>query len=796
MKAPLSWLKDYVDIDVSAQELKDKLFSCGFEVEELVYVGQEIDRCVVGKITSIEKHPDADKLKICKLDCGSWGSDIQIVTGADNVRAGDVVPVALENSSLHGGIKIKKGKLRGVESYGMLCSGEELGITDDWYEGAEVNGILQLDKTTPLGTDIKEVVGLDDYIFDIAVTSNRPDCQSIYGIAREVAAVLRKPLRPVDLSYKEDNFSTTERVNVTVEAPDLCPRYIAHYVRDLKIEKSPQWMRRRLALSGIRGINNVVDITNFVLLELGQPMHAFDLARVAFNRINVRRAEDGEKITTLDEKEFTLSPENLVIADGSKPVALAGVMGGLNSGITEETGEVLFESAKFERANIRHTSRGLGQKSDSSARFEKGVDAYTTGIAISRALHLIEQLQCGKIARDRWDICAAKVEPTVVKTSVSQINALLGIEVPKAEIKDILTRLNFNVAAKGDLLTVTAPAYREDIEGYPDIAEEVIREYGYDHIEGTFLKNAQATQGGLSAAQKAEERAKRALRMQNYSEIITYSFISPKDYELLRIGDEAKKAIKIKNPIGEDMSIMRTTLAPSMLDTLVRNIRRGNKAARLYELANVFIAKSLPLAELPEERKTISLGAYGEGEDFFSFKGAFEALALDLGVQFDYAPTIEIPFLHPGKSAKVFLYGELVGYLGELAPDIAEGLAIEVPVFLGELNYAALATKLNMAIHYAPLPKFPEVERDLALVANEEMTCAEVERVIAESCKFVTSVRLFDVYRGAQVGEGKKSMAFSLTFTPHEKAISPEDADGYVKRILKALHEKLGLELR
>lgn len=796
MKAPLSWLKDYVDIDVSAQELKDKLFSCGFEVEELVYVGQEIDRCVVGKITSIEKHPDADKLKICKLDCGSWGSDIQIVTGADNVRAGDVVPVALENSSLHGGIKIKKGKLRGVESYGMLCSGEELGITDDWYEGAEVNGILQLDKTTPLGTDIKEVVGLDDYIFDIAVTSNRPDCQSIYGIAREVAAVLRKPLRPVDLSYKEDNFSTTERVNVTVEAPDLCPRYIAHYVRDLKIEKSPQWMRRRLALSGIRGINNVVDITNFVLLELGQPMHAFDLARVALNRINVRRAEDGEKITTLDEKEFTLSPENLVIADGGKPVALAGVMGGLNSGITEETGEVLFESAKFERANIRHTSRGLGQKSDSSARFEKGVDAYTTGIAISRALHLIEQLQCGKIARDRWDICAAKVEPTVVKTSVSQINALLGIEVPKAEIKDILTRLNFNVAAKGDLLTVTAPAYREDIEGYPDIAEEVIREYGYDHIEGTFLKNAQATQGGLSAAQKAEERAKRALRMQNYSEIITYSFISPKDYELLRIGDEAKRAIKIKNPIGEDMSIMRTTLAPSMLDTLVRNIRRGNKAARLYELANVFIAKSLPLAELPEERKTIGLGAYGEGEDFFSFKGAFEALALDLGVQFDCAPTIEIPFLHPGKSAKVLLGGEEVGYLGELAPDIAEGLAIEVPVFLGELNYAALAEKLNTAIRYAPLPKFPEVERDLALVANEEMTCAEVERVIAESCKFVTNVRLFDVYRGAQVGEGKKSMAFSLTFTPHEKAISPEDADGYVKRILKALHEKLGLELR
>ena len=796
MKAPLSWLKDYVDIDVSAQELKDKLFSCGFEVEELIYVGQEIDRCVVGKITSIEKHPDADKLKICKLDCGEYGHDIQIVTGADNVHEGDVVPVALENSSLHGGIKIKKGKLRGVESYGMLCSGEELGINDDWYDGAEVNGILQLEKDILLGTDIKKVVGLDDYIFDIAVTSNRPDCQSIYGIAREVAAVLKKPLYPVDLSYTEDSFSTKERVNVSVEAPDLCPRYIAHYVRELKIERSPLWMRRRLALSGLRSISNVVDITNFILLELGQPMHAFDLSRVAQNKICVRRAAEGERIVTLDEKEFKLSPENLVIADGAKPVALAGVMGGLNSGISDQTDEVLFESAKFERANIRRTSRALGQKSDSSARFEKGVDAYTTGVAINRALHLIEELGCGKIARDRWDINNSASEPTVVETSVSQINALLGIEVPKEEMRDILTRLNFNVAAKGDQLTVTAPAYREDIEGYPDIAEEVIREYGYDHIEGTFLKNAQATQGGLTAAQKNEERAKRALRMQNYSEIITYSFISPKDYELLRIGEEAKKAIKIKNPIGEDMSLMRTTLAPSMLDTVVRNIRRGNKAARLYELANVYIAKSLPLEQLPEERKTIGLGIYGEGEDFFSFKGAFEALALDLGVKFDYVPTKEIPFLHPGKSAKVFLYGNFVGYLGELAPDIAEQLVIETPVYLGELDYAALAEKLDTAIHYAPLPKFPEVERDLALVAGEEMTCAEVQRVISESCKYVTNVQLFDVYRGAQVGEGKKSMAFSLTFTPHEKAITPEDADGYVKRILKSLHEKLGLELR
>ncbi len=795
MKVPFSWLKDYVDIDVSAEKLTEKLFSCGFEVEELIDCGAEIDRCVVGKITSMEKHPDADKLKICKLDCGDFGKDIQIVTGADNVAEGDVVPVALENSSLHGGVKIKKGKLRGVESYGMLCSGEELGINEDWYDGAGVNGILLLPKDTPLGTDIKKVVGLDDYIFDIAVTANRPDCQSVYGIAREVAAVLKKPLAPLDLTYTPDNFSTSERVNVSVEAPELCPRYIAHYVREIKIDKSPLWMRRRLALCGLRSINNVVDITNFILLELGQPMHAFDLSKIAQNKICVRRAQQDEKITTLDEKEFALTPENLVIADGSKPVALAGVMGGLNSGICEDTDELLFESAKFERANIRRTSRALGQKSDSSARFEKGVDAYTTGIAINRALHLIEELGCGKVARDRFDIGASQTKPTLVKTSVTQINSLLGIEVPKAEICDILNRLNFNVAARGDQLTVTAPAYREDVEGYPDLAEEVIRMYGYDHIAGTFLECASVTSGGLTSEQQMENRAKKVMRMQDYSEIITYSFISPKDYELVRMEKEAENAIRIKNPIGEDMSLMRTTLAPSMLNTLVRNIRRGNKEARLYELANIYIAKEQPLMEMPKERKILCFGLYGEKEDFFTAKGAMEAFAADFGLSFEYR-SAKRSFLHPGKCAEVFLGDESVGYFGELAPDVCEELAVDVAVFVGELDYEGLKEKLNVKLRYQPLSKFPEVERDLALVTDEEVICADVEKVICNSCKYVSKVHLFDVYRGKQVGEGKKSMAFSLKFTPREKAITPEDADGYVKRILKALHEELGVELR
>ena len=795
MKVPLSWLKDYVDVDIPVEELAQKLFSCGLEVEELTYVGQEIERCVVGRIEKIVPHPDSDHLQICTLNCGAYGEAIQIVTGAHNIREKDLVPVALDGSSLAGGVKIKKGKLRGVESHGMLCSGEELGINEDWYEGADVNGILLLHGDPAPGTDIRPVVGLDDYVLDIAVTANRPDCQSVYGIAREVAALLGKPLRPLALDYTPADVSTAQQVTVTVEAPDLCPRYIAHYVSDLNDAPTPLWMRRRLALCGLRSIRNVVDITNFVLLEMGQPMHAFDISHLAGKQIVVRRAREGEKIVTLDEKEFKLSPENLVICDAEKPVALAGIMGGLNSEIEADTPAVLFECAKFERANVRRTSRALGQKSDSSARYEKGVDAYTTGIAINRALHLVEELGCGKIARDRFDVMAEVTEPAVVKTTVSAINALLGIEVPKEEIKRILTALNFSVTSNKDELTVTAPAYREDIEGYPDIAEEVIRMYGYDRIEGTFLKNASNTMGGLTDAQKLEARAGNALREQGYSEAITYSFISPKDYALLRIADEARRAIKIVNPIGEDMSLMRTTLMPSMLDAAVRNVRRGNEQGRLYELANIYLAGQQPITELPEERRTLGIAVWGGAEDFYTAKGAFEALAAELGVQFAYTAA-ERPYLHPGKCAAVLLGGQPVGVLGELAPDLAEELSVEVPVYLGELDYAAVAAQADAAVHYTPLPKFPEVKRDLALLADEGVTCAEAEAVIRESCKFVTNVRLFDVYRGAQVGEGKKSMAFSVTFTPREKAIAPEDADGYIRRIVKALGEKLGLSQR
>ena len=514
MKAPFSWLKDYVDIDVSAQELAEKLFSCGFEVEELVYLGSKIDRVVVGEVKALTPHPDSDHMQICVVDCGEqYGRELQIVTGAPNVYVGMKTPCALDGSTVAESNpevleknpdavkKIKKGKLRGVESFGMLCSGEELGINEDFYPGAGVNGLLDLAKDAPVGEDIKKIVGLDDWIFDISVTANRPDCQCILGIAREVAAVLKKPLKEPDYSYTEHS-TTAAPVEVEVLAPDLCPRYVGHYVESAQGGETPIWMKKRLALSGIRSISPIVDITNFVLLEMGQPMHAFDADDIADRKIVVRRAEKSEEITTLDEKEFTLTPDNLVICDGKKPVALAGIMGGLNSEIKTTTKNVFFESAKFARDNVRKTSRALGQSSDSSSRFEKGVDAYTNALGMAHALHLMEELGCGKVTDIRRDVCAADLTPRIMTASVAKINALLGIVVPNEEIAAILERLHFKPVIDGDTLTVEIPGYRDDVDNYPDLAEEIIRMYGYEHITPTFLEKASVTGGGLTDEQK------------------------------------------------------------------------------------------------------------------------------------------------------------------------------------------------------------------------------------------------------------------------------------------------------
>ena len=799
MIAPFSWLKDYVDIDISAEELQEKLFSCGFEVEELTYLGKDVTNVVVGKILSCEKHPDADRLTICKVDCGEHGVK-QICTAATNVFEGAKVPCALDGATvLHeGGVqKIKNGKLRGVVSEGMMCSGEELGITNDFYEGAEVYGILILDENEPVGADIRPVVGIDDYLFDIAVTANRPDCQCILGIAREVAAVLKKPLKMPALSYTA--AETDVRIPVEVKEPSLCPRYVGHYVKDVKIGTSPRWMRRRLALCGLRSVSDIVDITNFVLLEMGQPMHAFDRNFLRGGKIIVRRAEEGEKIVTLDEKEFTLHPDNLLICDAEGGVALAGIMGGLNSEIKPETKAVFFEAATFARDSVRKTSRALGQRSDSSARFEKGVDAYTCSVAMDRALHLVEELGCGVSTTYRADENAADLTPKQVTCTMTEIDSLLGIEVPEVEAVAILKRLFFDVKEEGDKLTVTVPLWREDVDGWPDLAEEIIRMYGYEHITPTFLQRATVTHGGWTAAQQQELRFKRVLAGEGYFEACNYSFYSPKDFDLFRLPEDApeRKAIRILNPIGEDLSVMRTFLAPSMLQNVVRNVRRGNGEGKMFELANAYIPEELPLKALPKENKRCTMAVWGE-YDFFDLKGGIEAVAEAFSVRLTFVRG-EKPFLHPGKTAVLKLGEREVGWLGELHPAILEELSLEKPVYLAEFDYDALSKKFAKDIVYHNLPRFESVQRDLAVVVDEKVTCSELENAILHACKAAKKAELFDVYRSAQVGAGKKSMAFRITFSPEEtaeKPLSPEAVDGFFHKIVGNLAHNLGAELR
>ena len=800
MKVPFSWLKDYVDIDISAEELAQKLFSCGFEVEELVSLGKDVLNVVTGRITKCEKHPDADRLTVCTVDCGEHGVK-QICTAATNVFEGAIVPCALDGATvLHeGGVqKIKTGKLRGVTSEGMFCSGEELGITDDFYPGAEVYGILMLDEKTPLGADIRPIVGIDDYIFDIAVTANRPDCQSIFGLAREVAAALNKPLKNPATDFTAAKTNTV--IPVVVEEPALCPRYIGHYVDNVKIGTSPLWMRRRLALVGIRSISDMVDITNFVLMELGQPMHAFDKSFLRGGKVIVRRAREGEKIVTLDEKEFTLNPENLLICDGEGGVALAGIMGGLNSEIKPDTKAVFFEAAKFARDSVRKTSRALGQHSDSSARFEKGMDSFTCEFAMNRALHLVEELGCGTPTSYRADVHAELPAPKTVETSYAEINSLLGIKVPKKETRGALERLGFGVQENGKKLLVSVPYWRDDVDGWPDLAEEVIRSYGYEHIVPTFLENATVTCGGWNAEQKEELKFKTVLCGEGFSEACNYSFCSPKEFDLLRLSQDApeRKAVKILNPIGEDLSVMRTVLVPTMLQNIVRNVRRGNENGKLFELANVYLPKELPLTELPEERKKAVLGMWGEG-DFFDLKGAVEALAEAFGLKLTFVRG-ELPFLHPGVTAKVLLGEKEVGFIGELHPSVAAELALEKRVYLAELDYAAMSKKFAKETDYHNLPKFQSVQRDLAVVVKEEVTCAEMEACILRACKAVKRAELFDVYRDKlRLGADKKSMAFRLTFVPEEtaeKPLAPEQVDGFFNKIVGNLKHNLNAELR
>ena len=805
MLAPLSWLKEYVDIDVTPSELKEKLFSCGFEVEELYEVGKDIHDVVVGLVKTCEPIPDTH-LHLCSVDAGSHGT-FQVCCGADNVRAGKKFPLALvgaqvimtgkDHVTVEGVMTIKKGKLRGYESEGMLCSGVELGVTEDMYKGAGYNGLLELPDDATVGADVKPILMLDDWIFDIAITANRPDCQSIYGIAREVAAVLNKEIKPLDLSFTEDG-TKKEGFKVSVLAPELCPRYIAHYVHDITIKESPQWMKRRLALVGIGAINNVVDITNYILTELGQPMHAFDASFIEGNEIVVRRAGNGEKIVTLDEKEFELNDSNLVICDGKKPVALAGIMGGLNSEILDTTKDVMFEAAKFMRDNIRKSSRALGQSSDSSSMYAKGVYEYTTVIAMKRALHLIEELGCGKVSSTHEEVNSGNsIEPRELQVSIEKVNKVLGITVPTEDILRILKSLDFNPKADGDLLTLMIPAYREDMESYPDVAEEVIRMYGYDHVKSTFMPTAKVTMGGFNLQQRSTLKLKRALCGLGAYEGIHYSFFSPSDLDLLRLSDDAKErqAIKLINPINIDLSLMRTTLAPQMIRAMARNQKRDLLEGRIFEIGNAFIPKSLPLTEYPDERETLCVGIFGEEESFYKLKGFAKIVADCFDLKFTYEAATK-PFLHPYQTAEIFCNDEKIGYLGKVSYEIMDDLDMRVPSFVMELDLSLLSKYYANEQKFIPLPKFAIEKRDFAFVVDKDVSCAAIENGIKEACKYVTEVKLFDVYEGLKLGLNKRSMAFSVVFTPQNEEFNDEKIEGYVKKILKNLEAKLGVTLR
>lgn len=805
MLVPLSWLSDYVDIDVTPDELETKLFDCGFEVEEKWQIGKDVSGIIVGLVKECEPIPETH-LHVCKVDAGT-GEDLQICCGADNVCAGKKFPVALvgavvyatakDHVTIEGVMTIKKGKLRGYESQGMLCSGTELGLNEDLYPGAGYNGLLELPDDCEIGADVKEITGLNDWIFDVSITANRPDCQSIFGLAREVAAALGKPVKMPALDYTETDVEK-EGFEVTVDAPDLCPRYIAHYVYDVKIAQSPAWMRRRLALVNNNSISNIVDITNYIMRELGQPLHAFDGEFLEGNAINVRRAHDGEKIVTLDEKEFELNSNNLVICDGVKPVALAGIMGGLNSEIRDTTSSVIFEAAKFARDNIRKSSRALGQVSDASQRYAKGVDEYATEMAMKRVLHLIEELGAGKVSKTHKNVnTGMSLEPTEMKASIKKVNGVLGITVPDEDIIRILTGLNFQPVINGDELTIQIPAYREDMEDYPDIAEELIRMYGYDHVVSTFLPTAKVTVGGLNMAQKTSLKLKKALCSVGCFEGMHYSFFSPADLDLCGFAADApeRHAIRLINPINEDLSLMRTTLAPQMVRAIARNEKRGTLEGRIFEIGNKFIPKELPLTEYPDERETLCVGIFGKGEDFFSLKGIAETVADCLNLTFTYEVG-QKPFLHPYQTAVIKCNDVEVGYLGKINYEIEKAENMRTSGYVMEIDLKILSQWYGIAPVFEPLPKFAEEKRDLALVMNKGVTCGEIEECIKNSCKFVKDITLFDVYEGAQIAADMKSMAFSVLFTPKDEEFTTEAVDKFVEKILKNLKKQFDIELR
>lgn len=801
MKLPLSWLKDYTNLDgVSPKEFDAKMTMSGSKVESVDYLGAEISNVVTGEILSVEKHPDSDHLVICQINTGAE-EPVQIVTGAPNVTEasiGEICPVCLHKSTLPGGVKITRGKLRGVVSGGMMCSFQELGLDHGCVPYACDNGILFLPKGTPVGVDIKGVLGLDEYVADFEITSNRPDCLSMIGLAREAAATFQRPFTVREPAVKGCGGDVRDYVSVQIDEPELCPRYTAKIVKNIKIEPSPAWMRERLFASGVRPINNIVDITNYVMLEYGQPMHAFDYACLSDGKIVVRRPQPGEAIQTLDGQDRAITPEMLAICDGSKPVAIAGVMGGANSEITDSTKTVVFESACFHGATIRITAKALGMRTEASGRFEKGLDASLTMPALLRACELIEELGAGDVVDGVVDVCAADLSPKSLPFEPDKMNALLGTSLPAETQKEMLERLEFQVEDG----KVIVPSFRIDIARMCDLAEEVARMYGYDNIR-VRLYAGDTTQGGLSPRQLMERAATGVCLSAGFDESMSHSFISPKFYDAINLpADDIRRiSTTILNPLGEDFSVMRTTVLPSMLDSLSHNNAHRNPAASLYELGTIYtpVVKDgkADADRLPHEQKILTLGSYGR-LSFFQFKGVIEAICRELNVKdVSVVADTENPSYHPGRCAKVYAGETLLGAFGTVHPVVAKKYGFTAEVLAAELIMDALYAAADRAKRYQPLPKFPASTRDIAVLVEDAVPAASMQKAIEKAAgAILESVKLFDVYKGKGIPEGKKSVAYSMSLRAADRTLTDEECDKAMKKAIEALEQGFGAVLR
>lgn len=805
MNTALSWVKAYVPaLSCENQEYTDAMTLTGTKVETFERLDKNLKKIVVGQIDSIERHPDADKLIVCQVNIGK--ETIQIVTGAPNVKVGDKVPVVCDGGRVAGGhdgaplpkdgIPIKAGKLRGMDSYGMMCSIEELGSSKDMYPNAPEDGIYILPKDTEIGEDVAVVLGLNDTVFEYEITSNRVDCYSVLGIAREAAATFQVPFLPPKVVVKEIDEPVEDYISVEVQDTDLCSRYCARVCKNIKIGPSPEWMQRRLAASGIRPINNLVDITNYVMEEFGQPMHAFDLAKISGKKIIVKRAKDGEKFTTLDEQERVLDKDILMIYDSEKAIGIAGIMGGENSKIDEDVTTVVFESACFHGANIRKSAKRLGLRTDASGKFEKGLDPNNAAAAINRACQLIQELNCGEVTKGVVDICAPLKTRTVISFDSKRINKILGTNISEEFMLSIFERLELEYDKKTKEIIV--PSFRQDLEGIADLAEEVARFYGYDKIPST-LPTGEATTGKLPFHLRVEEKARDIAEYFGFSQGMSYSFESKKVFDKLRLSkeDSYRKAIEIENPLGEDFSIMRTLSLDGILSSLATNFNRRNKDVRLYELGNVYIPKELPLKELPDERMKFTLGFYGEG-DFYTMKGVIEEFFESLGMNeiASYNPDNKKNFLHPGRQADILYLKDTIGYLGEVHPKVCETYNIGARVYVAVIDMKTVVKYASFERKYMGIAKFPAVSRDISMVVPKAVLAGEIEKIIRQrSGKILENLELFDIYEGEQIKAGFKSIAYSISFRDKEKTLEEIEITKTMKKIINGL-ESLGIELR